>query len=372
MLINPVGILAAIVTFQLLFLAFFLLGQKTGRRVSNILLALFFILLAINMFDFLLQILDVRAIPPVFFILDDTLLLLLGPVILMYTRSIIFPSFGLKIRHGIHLLPFLVFLILFALIPFTADPEVSHSSILEAEVPLLATTTIGLFYIHALGYLFFSKYILNTYARHAREFYSNAEKISLNWLHFVLHSFMALGILGILQLFLPRTGHSTLYAISGMLFITLLFVFVYRSLYLALKHGQNIMGISVQEKEKYADSPLSDSQRVVLAEQLTTLFSSKQLYQNPNLTIGDVAIQLGVTAKLLSQVINQTFHQHFFDFVNTYRIDKSKEMLSNPENSMNVQEIMYAVGFSSKSSFNTIFKRKTKKTPTQFRDSMGN
>ena len=42
-------------------------------------------------------------------------------------------------------------------------------------------------------------------------------------------------------------------------------------------------------------------------------------------------------------------------------------MLTNPDQQIRINEVMYDVGFSSKSSFNTLFKRYTGQTPSQFR-----
>jgi len=57
-------------------------------------------------------------------------------------------------------------------------------------------------------------------------------------------------------------------------------------------------------------------------------------------------------------VINHYLKKHFFDFVNEYRINAAAEILKNPSNNkLTVLEILYDVGFNSKSSFNTAFKK---------------
>jgi AraC-like DNA-binding protein len=70
----------------------------------------------------------------------------------------------------------------------------------------------------------------------------------------------------------------------------------------------------------------------------------------------------------LSVLINQNLHQHFFDFINEYRINAAKEILRNPsKKEFTILEILYEAGFNSKYSFNTAFKKHTGLTPTQFR-----
>ena len=86
------------------------------------------------------------------------------------------------------------------------------------------------------------------------------------------------------------------------------------------------------------------------------------------LTLDQLAGQLSMKAKLLSQVINEVLGQNFFDFINRYRIQEARRLLTNPvDPKVTVLEILYEVGFNSKSSFNTLFKKYTGLTPTEFR-----
>ncbi|MEL7162381.1 MAG: helix-turn-helix transcriptional regulator, partial [Bacteroidota bacterium] len=96
-------------------------------------------------------------------------------------------------------------------------------------------------------------------------------------------------------------------------------------------------------------------------------------YLEPTLTVKDLADQLAWPERELSVLINQELGRHFFDFVNDYRIEHAKTLLRDPANArMTVLEILYAVGFNSKSSFNVAFKNRTGKTPTQYRKSTDN
>ena len=59
-----------------------------------------------------------------------------------------------------------------------------------------------------------------------------------------------------------------------------------------------------------------------------------------------------------------------FDFVNEFRIKEAMNILKDTSKSkLTILEILYEVGFNSKSSFNTAFKKHTGKTPTQHRKS---
>jgi len=102
---------------------------------------------------------------------------------------------------------------------------------------------------------------------------------------------------------------------------------------------------------------------------LKNYMTAKKPYLNPSLTIRKLAEKIKMNPRDLSVLINQHLNQHFFDFVNEYRIEEAKKILKNPEKKeFTVLEILYEVGFNSKSSFNTAFKKHTGFTPTQFRN----
>jgi AraC-like DNA-binding protein len=107
-----------------------------------------------------------------------------------------------------------------------------------------------------------------------------------------------------------------------------------------------------------------------LVKRLKEHMETREPFMDASLSVHDLARQLEMNTRDLSLLINHTLDQHFFDFVNRYRINKAKEMLSDSENSkVTVLEVLYEVGFNSKSSFNTTFKKFTGQTPTQFRRS---
>ena len=91
-------------------------------------------------------------------------------------------------------------------------------------------------------------------------------------------------------------------------------------------------------------------------------------YLNPELTIQDLAKQLDKPVRELSVLINNKLNQHFYEFINTYRIEKAKELLKNtPSKEFTISEVLYEVGFNSKSSFYTTFKKQVGSTPKEYR-----
>jgi AraC-like DNA-binding protein len=59
---------------------------------------------------------------------------------------------------------------------------------------------------------------------------------------------------------------------------------------------------------------------------------------------------------------------NFYEFINNYRIKEAKEILTADSNQeKTISDIFLAVGFNSKSVFNTFFKKNVGLTPSEFR-----
>lgn len=123
--------------------------------------------------------------------------------------------------------------------------------------------------------------------------------------------------------------------------------------------------------KKYKDSPLTTQSSTRLANELTDLIEAKKLYLNDSLSLRDLSEALGTSPRYLSQSINENFNCNFFDFTNNYRIEEAKKMfLDKRYSDYKIYEIMYAVGFNSRSSFITAFKKNTGLTPKEFKNKL--
>lgn len=78
--------------------------------------------------------------------------------------------------------------------------------------------------------------------------------------------------------------------------------------------------------------------------------------------------RIGKTTQKTSEVINQYAKQNFNDFINYYRIQETKRVLSDNEYlNYTISSIAFDVGFSSLSSFNSAFKKFEGTTPSAYR-----
>ncbi|GGY80198.1 hypothetical protein GCM10011613_26530 [Cellvibrio zantedeschiae] len=94
----------------------------------------------------------------------------------------------------------------------------------------------------------------------------------------------------------------------------------------------------------------------------------QQLYLKHTLNIEEFAKHVGIHYREVSAIINQDFNTNFFEFVNSYRVDKAKDMLVDPKFAdRTILDILLESGFNSKSSFHRFFKRYTGMSAADFR-----
>ena len=122
-------------------------------------------------------------------------------------------------------------------------------------------------------------------------------------------------------------------------------------------------------QQKYKNSGLSGDVIEELAKAMDQLMQQEKLYRESELKLETLAHKLGVARHYVSQVINQHYGINFFEYINHLRIKEAQQILMNPANqSMNIIEVAYEVGFNTKNTFNAAFRRITGITPTAFRN----
>jgi len=123
---------------------------------------------------------------------------------------------------------------------------------------------------------------------------------------------------------------------------------------------------SLVEQQKYKSSSVTPEQLQQLLGRLKEMMSSSKPFLKPDFSLPELADQLRVSVHQLSQVINEGLGKSFFEMTAEYRIEEAKRLLKEQMN-IKIEEIAEQVGYNSKSSFNTSFKKITGKTPSEWR-----
>lgn len=124
----------------------------------------------------------------------------------------------------------------------------------------------------------------------------------------------------------------------------------------------------INTEPKYAKSRLEDDRRERIRSKLKSALETEGQGEDSMISLSSLSRSLNEKPHYVSQVINQDLGTNFYELVNRHRITRAQQRL-RAEPDRTVLEIALAVGFNSKSTFNTAFRRYTGTTPTRFRAS---
>ncbi|MFZ5518658.1 MAG: helix-turn-helix domain-containing protein [Candidatus Zhuqueibacterota bacterium] len=358
--------------FQLILLASVLLHQETRNRLSRNLLVAFLAVKALLIIRWLLFGWDILPAEQLMYPyhISKSLFFLLAPLVFFYFRTFCFKDFAFRPRHLSHGVLFLLFTVYSSIsvhiLKSQSVPETSviHQIFIAQHNRIFWTTN----FIQILLYIISLLHIVLRYRHRLRSSQSSLDRYHLNWLYglVALISLHWLFVVyrALVGLFLPDATRLT--ALVDLYSISIFLAFTTALILHGLSQLKIIAGVDSGEKYLNSHLPLSDIQ--TYTAQLVAYMDSQKPYLEPGLTIDDLSEQLAIPVWKLSQVINYSFQQNFFNFINSYRIQEVKQKLIDPQNNRKtILEILYETGFNSKSTFNDVFKKTTGKTPKEFR-----
>ncbi|WP_316820446.1 helix-turn-helix domain-containing protein [Pedobacter gandavensis] len=375
--INLLATTSVLTAFISLFLSLLLLTVKTEHKLSNRLFAFSLLLTAVDVIG---NLTDFYEIPLAVRVFLSSFVFLQLPTFYLYVLSVCYFDFKLKPKHLIHIVPF-VFTNLILLPRFYMVDLISKISFLKNSSRMfeIQLNHISL-HIQIIGYLIAAFILIRRTKKIYLENYTGPNMESLNWLFqftVALSTFYSVALFKNIFKFSSYPELSELLKV-GLLIFELVIIFwylykalnnpgIFRNVDSKLKSVRNIIsedkstgGVLVVEKE-YSEELLKLKQYML----------EEKPYLNPSLTIQDMSKEIKIPVRDLSVLINHKLNQHFYDFVNTYRIECAMDILKDLSKSkLTVLEILYEVGFNSKSSFNTAFKKHTGYTPTEYRKSL--
>jgi len=371
--------LSGMSVFVSLLLAFFLLTVKTENKLANRLFTLYLLFFAIdNIGIFLTEDLIKSHLNLEFFRWSISSLII--PAFYLYIVSVCFTDFRLKTKHLLHLIPFVITNVVFVFrLYFLNKAEKMQFYDHRSEFPELYDFQLVL----ALQIIFYSIavfLVLKKYREIFQENYTNPKTSIFKWLFQISTVLFTLYYLSIAKNVLRYTDTEDLWIWANVVMQFLVLIITCWFVLKALNHPELFRGIDsklqltkdILPKENEYVTGTKTSQNDLIRTQISTLkqyMTEKEPFLDPSLTIQQLANQIEIPVRDLSVLINHHMEQHFFDFVNEYRIQKAMTILRNPlKSDLTVLEILYEVGFNSKSSFNTSFKKYTNLTPTAYRN----
>lgn len=318
-------------------------------------------------------------------------LFFIGPLIYFYTQSLLNPSFRLNKNNFFHLLPGILYL-LYSLIIWVYDQLILQEYYFYADgmdkdfeewYQKLGLLSMIIYFILSIRYY-------NVYKKLMFQVVSYADSVLFKWIKNYLISFLVMLLLPILfdiiGYFYPEMksyqGSWWFY-----LFFSIVMYYIAVTGYSNPTNATIPFKVSLFDKKPILllDSNTSDEVESVIdiehetfeennspeitlwKSKIETLIQEERLYQNPELTLTDLAKKLETNASVISKTINQGFQMNFNDCINNYRIEAVKNSFANGEHKKStLLGIAYDCGFNSKATFNRAFKKNTGKTPKEY------
>lgn len=127
--------------------------------------------------------------------------------------------------------------------------------------------------------------------------------------------------------------------------------------------------VQIQENsapEEHKESITADN---LYFQKLEILCKEQQIYTDSTLNREKVAEKLGISAGYVSQIVNTITGENFANYINQYRVEAVKEMISNSEyENYNLLAMGLESGFTSKTTFYKAFKKITGQTPNEYKN----
>lgn len=293
--------------------------------------------------------------------------LLFNPAFFLYIKSLTKSSFRLKPLQLLHLAPFVIF----ELATYLLEEKSTLHNFFENDSTQWFRFIFSIASVISwIAYNYISAAMVFKHRKKLENEFSSIEREkSLKWLISIvvlynLYCGFSL-VLGIVQVSLPGSGlYQYVYNYSALL------VLIYILGFYGLRQEPvfQVEDVVIEDvKGKYQNSVLSTERKQSIKDALIRLVESSKIYLNPDLNMNMLSEMLDVQKHQLTEVINSEIGKNFFRFINDYRIEEVKKKLLDPKNPYSIEAIGYDCGFSSKSSFFTVFKNITGMTPLQYK-----
>jgi AraC-like DNA-binding protein len=400
-------------------IAFFVIVLFLSRRplrLKYIIASVFLFLLAIPMFIKLTIIGALNLTVPDIILSIKSYPFTYGPLLYLYTNFEIDPKPVFRKIYLLHFIPF----ILFAMLPFVfpeyepvhpakiierrpfienkfndfapphdipappdgfMPPSEIHDNIAFPEPPKLNMMIYFTLILVVISFLFYTVLILILLQRHKKnisEYFSyDSIKLNLRWLQWITicfvisYSFVFITAQINPKIFSYRFLDPRISLDIAISFFIFTFSFFAVKQPMIFEKNDKIEMIYYSGKDnikKYKKSGLKKAEAENYLNVLEKLMTEEKPFLDPDLTISDLSNKLDIPRHHLTQIINERLKKNFFMFINEYRVREAKQMMNNDNyKDYTILRIAYESGFNTKSGFNSIFKRLTGFTPSEYK-----
>lgn len=357
---------------QAMLLAIALFSARRGNTIVNRLLAAFAVIIAISIGGASLSKAQYLLMFPHLSKLHQPFYFLGAPLLFLYARALVARKPAFARKDLLHFIPFgLCALYLMPYYLQSGGEKLNLWSVANAAYGVQwFGIRSGLLILQFLIYLALIGSMFVRYKLQAQERGPVAARTVLFQMRFLLVAFLTIWVIGLLHYIASLLSTSYYQIVETDLIVPLgLTVFVYALAYLSLRKPEILETTDdLPPAKKYEKSNLTPEKSERYVERLLHFMETEKPYQDSELSLQKLSETLSIPSRHLSRIINERLNQNFADFVNSHRVEEAKRRLCDPaKKHYSVLAIAEEVGFSTKSSFNAVFKKHTHMTPSEFR-----
>jgi AraC-like DNA-binding protein len=317
----------------------------------------------------------------------------IGPVVFFYVQSLLNPGFRFGKKEWLHLVPGILYL-LFSLVMLVTDKWIldRYYFLADGQDPDFDAwyQLSGLALM--MGYLVLSLRYYLLYRKWVVQVISYAELVMFRWIRNFLLAFLLMLLFRfgfyVASFFMDTDYWSTwwYFLLFAIIFYYIAIVGYSNSVETKVTFSPGLLGYRRQMVLEYraqpelfeeaevieidTATPSTPADNLQVAEwkaKLEALLKDQRAYEDPELSLAEVARQLQSNASFISKMINQGFEINFNDWVNQYRVKAVKEKLDKEEfRTKTLLGIAFESGFNSKATFNRAFRKLTGLSPRDY------
>jgi AraC-like DNA-binding protein len=366
--LDPWSILLLFSALLGIFLSIIFLLKRSDNKKVIYLLASLDIVIVLLIVEYLLFNTGVYKSAHIPIFLLTPLVFLIGPLYYFYSVALLDRKNRLKLLHLLHLIPFIL-----CVINYTDYYETILKHLLAKQngefdfiINLNGYHYMLLEILQASIYVFWVYRLIKNFEINVRNQLSGIAVLKIVLLKRLNIAFLIYLLLkfGVFLFFIEIRYSINVEYFLALALSLIIYVIGYSSINLPEIFSSQIKSLDFP---KYQKSILSQEQIQVLKEKLFKAMEYENIYLKADLNLNELANSIGVSTNHLSQLLNQELNTNFYDFINAYRVKEAKVRLSNPNfKNQTILAIAHDSGFSSKTSFNRIFKKHTGVTPSFF------
>jgi AraC-like DNA-binding protein len=379
--VNSLLFICGVGILQAALLACIIQFHPKADRSVNKFLALYILCFCIPMFTPIIQVFFSWQ----YMILLDPFPLLSGPLLYFYVRS--FKEEITWRKAWPHLVLFVIYVFIDVGLCFQLLQKYSPSHIVPADLVQQPTSIlrVSVRLMQMIAYFFLAGRQLIIYQRAIQHLFSETSRINLAWVRWLVNGylFLVLVMIGLYFLILQFPEQFGLFILINTAAVTpYLYLFTFKgitqptlwqmpgldkeTIHIEMHQAE---AMKTKEESRNLKSNVDPEKLGDIVQRTIALMKNEKLYLKTDLTLQDLADQLGTAPYLVSQAINEGLKKTFYDLVNGYRVEEAKRLLLNPQTRNNkMLALGFDAGFNSKTTFNTVFKKFTGLTPTDYRE----